>query len=82
MELLDKENGFIALRDRLIVSIFYATGMRRAEMVDLRLDDLDWSNGVIKVRGKRQKERLIPILSSLSYTIEDYLKQKIVLYFV
>mgnify|MGYP001359884874 CR=1 FL=1 len=76
MELLDKENGFIALRDRLIVSIFYATGMRRAEMVDLRLDDLDWSNGVIKVRGKRQKERLIPILSSLSYTIEDYLKQR------
>lgn len=76
MALLEQEQGFVATRDRLMVSLFYATGMRRAEMVDLRLDDLDWSNGVIKVRGKRQKERLIPMLPSLSASIEVYLRQR------
>lgn len=76
MALLEQEQGFVATRDRLMVSLFYATGMRRAEMVGLCLDDLDWSNGVIKVRGKRQKERLIPMLPSLSASIEVYLRQR------
>jgi integrase/recombinase XerC len=60
----------------LIIELFYATGIRRIELVQLRLSDVDMSNRTLKVLGKRNKERLIPLLDSVLKTIEIYLKQR------
>ncbi len=76
MELLQQKNGFVGTRDRLMIFLFYATGMRRAELVDLRLQDFDWSSGVVKVRGKRQKERLIPLLDELKPLFDAYVVER------
>ncbi|MBQ4822163.1 tyrosine-type recombinase/integrase [Aquimarina sp. MMG016] len=71
-DLLDDE-GFEGVRDRLIVELFYATGIRRAELVNLRLSDVDVGDKQIKVLGKRNKERYLPLLPSVCVTIERYL---------
>jgi len=76
MRLLEQQEGFEGARDHFMVSLFYATGMRRAELVDLRLEDFDWSMGVVKVRGKRQKERLIPLLQSLEPLYQNYIAER------
>lgn len=77
MDLLSHQDDFVGARDHLMISLFYATGMRRAELVDLRLDDFDWSSGVVKVRGKRQKERLIPLLPGLETIYQRYLNKRL-----
>ena len=59
-------NTFEGLRDKLIVELFYSTGMRRIELVQLQLQDVDLSQGQVKVLGKRNKERLGLLLSYLS----------------
>ncbi len=76
MDLLQKQEGFEGARDHFMVSLFYATGMRRAELVDLRLQDFDWSSGVVKVLGKRQKERYIPLLPSLEPLYQRYIIER------
>lgn len=68
--------GFEGIRDKLIVEMLYVTGMRRAELIGLRLKNIDRSAGVIKVLGKRNKERLIPILSIISSQIDMYIKER------
>ncbi|WP_224483507.1 tyrosine-type recombinase/integrase [Robertkochia aurantiaca] len=73
-ELLPDAVDFEGSRDRLIVEMFYATGMRRAELTDLRIHDIDRANGLLKVRGKRNKERLLPLLPFLEETLVTYLK--------
>ena len=78
-QVLDELNSvtdFEGLRNRLIIELFYATGIRRIELVQLRLSDVDLSNRTLKVLGKRNKERLIPLLDSVLKTIEIYLKQR------
>ena len=67
---------FIGLRDRLIVELLYATGMRRAELIGLRMNDIDLSGKTIKILGKRNKERILPILPDLMDTIASYLKER------
>ncbi|GAB4164691.1 MAG: tyrosine-type recombinase/integrase [Winogradskyella sp.] len=67
---------FESARDKLIVELFYATGIRRIELVNIRLPDLDISNRQIKVLGKRNKERYIPILSSLVKSLDIYLSYR------
>ena len=49
-----------SLRDRAVLELFYATGMRASEMESLCVKDIDWANGFITVRGKGKKERLVP----------------------
>ena len=49
--------GFEGVRDKLVVDLFYTTGIRRAELIGLKLHNVDLSNGTIKVLGKRNKER-------------------------
>jgi integrase/recombinase XerC len=73
---LNSVTGFECVRNRLIIELFYATGIRRIELVQLRLSDVDMSNRTLKVLGKRNKERLIPLLDSVLKTIEIYLKQR------
>ena len=80
MNLLLTEFGnpksFEEARDRLIVEFFYTTGIRRAELIGLKTSDLNLNNNLIKVLGKRNKERLIPIHSSLLPLIDSYLSFK------
>ena len=64
---------FKTSRDLTIVTMFYATGVRRSELVGLKLQDLDLDNGLIKVLGKRNKERYIPLLPELSRQLNIYL---------
>ncbi len=77
--LLDKiEFGtdFEGRRDRLILEMFYSTGMRLSELVNLSDTDIDFHNGNIKVLGKRNKERLIPFCKKLEVLIRDYIVVK------
>ncbi len=65
---------FESVRDRLIVELFYATGMRRIELVNLKISDVDINSKQIKVLGKRNKERYLPLLSSVCETLKLYLE--------
>jgi integrase/recombinase XerC len=70
---LEKETDFKGLRNRLIVELFYATGIRRIELVQIKLSHIDLANKTLKVLGKRNKERFIPLISSVVDTVKAYL---------
>lgn len=72
----DFGKGFVAVRNKLIVEIFYMTGMRLSELVNLQVDDIDLDANQIKVLGKRNKERLIPFPLSLRTRISEYMNLK------
>ena len=68
--------GFEGVRDKLVVDLFYTTGIRRAELIGLKLHNVDLSNGTIKVLGKRNKERIIPVLPVVQNQIRIYLDER------
>ncbi len=70
---VDFGNDFSAIRDKLIMTMLYSTGMRRAELVGLTDEDVDVYNSSIKVTGKRNKQRIIPFGRELAKMIEEYL---------
>lgn len=70
---VDFGEGFEAARNKLIVELFYMTGMRLSELVNLKLHDIDLPQQTIKVLGKRNKERIIPFSRSLEKQIASYL---------
>ena len=70
-------NDFQGIRDRLIVELLYGTGMRLSELVNLSDHDINRYEQQIKVLGKRNKERIIPISKSLTKLIGDYQLQKL-----
>ena len=76
IEQLNSAVDFEGIRNRLIIELFYATGIRRIELVQLKLSDVDMSNRTLKVLGKRNKERLIPLLDSVLETLKTYLNQR------
>ena len=59
-------------RDFLIIEILYSTGIRRDELINLKFDDIYFEQGLIKVLGKRNKERLVPVLPNLLLKIKKY----------
>ncbi|APY07686.1 integrase [Winogradskyella sp. J14-2] len=63
---------FESARDKLIIELLYTTGIRRIELVNLKMADVDISKKQIKVLGKRNKERYIPLLNSLIKSIDTY----------
>lgn len=67
---------FTGLRDKLLIELLYATGMRRAELVNLQLRNVDLVNGHLKVLGKRNKERIIPMLPSVVVLFNLYVKER------
>jgi integrase/recombinase XerC len=73
IETLQSETDFKGLRNRLIVELFYATGIRRIELIQIKLVDLDLANRTLKVLGKRNKERYIPLIDSVVQTARTYL---------
>jgi len=77
--LLDSDSwpeGYPGMRDKLIVEMFYSTGIRLSELVNLKVEDIDFQKSTIKVLGKRNKERLIPFSKKLDVLIRDYLQLK------
>lgn len=77
--LLDDEDfgeGFEGCRDHLVIAMFYATGMRLSELIGLDDGDVDFAASVIKVTGKRNKQRLIPFGEELRVEMETYVKQR------
>jgi integrase/recombinase XerC len=75
-EKLDFGNDYSGLRDRMILELFYFTGMRLSELVNLKETDLDFHNDTIKVLGKRNKERLIPFSGNFGSSLKRYLEEK------
>lgn len=74
-QLLDNgyfDNDFLGTRDKLIVTMFYGTGIRLSELIGLKETDIDRRNSQIKVLGKRNKERIIPYPVSINQLIEQY----------
>ena len=69
---LECENDFTSLRNKLIVELFYSTGMRRAELINLRTNSINLQSKTVKVLGKRNKERLIPLIPSVIDAIKEY----------
>lgn len=79
MKLLDQspfEDTFHGARDRLILELLYGTGIRLSELLALKSSDINFENRVIKVLGKRNKERIIPFSVGLGKVIGQYLAQK------
>jgi len=70
---INENKDFDAIRDKLLVALLYSTGMRRAELIQIKESDVDLANGTIKVLGKRNKERFVPILTSVLETLHEYL---------
>ena len=70
------KEGFEGVRDKLIVDLFYTTGIRRTELINLKIQNVDSSNKTIKVIGKRNKERIIPILTIIEEQIKKYLSER------
>lgn len=73
MELLVADNTFEGVRDQLIIELFYSSGIRRAELINIRLNDISYAQKTLKVIGKRNKERIIPLLPSVLKTIDRYM---------
>ena len=73
---IDFGDDFVGIRNQLIIELFYATGIRLAELIGLKQNNLDMYNCSIKVLGKRNKERIIPFADSLKPKIKKYLVQK------
>lgn len=72
LDVYDFGEGYSGMRNRMIIEMLYATGMRRAELVSLRIDDIDLPEKVIRVLGKRNKQRIIPLTGSLCDNLAAY----------
>jgi integrase/recombinase XerC len=70
------EKTFQGLRDKAIIELFYSTGIRRIELVNIKLTDLNLEAKTLKVLGKRNKERILPLLNSTTETLNDYLIER------
>ena len=79
-QLLDNQESFEEdpdkLRNKLIIELFYATGMRLSELINLKQGSIDLSKGQLKVLGKRNKERIIPFGPELGREIKAWLDSK------
>lgn len=70
------EEGMEGMRDKLIIDLLYTTGIRRAELINLRLQDIDIGAEVIKVTGKRNKQRIIPLTTGTLELLQQYLEAR------
>ena len=73
LQAIDHDGSFASVRDALIIQLLYTTGMRRAELIGLDLLDVDIAGNYIKVTGKRDKQRIVPLLQPVKLLIKQYL---------
>lgn len=76
LEQTEFPEGYEGMRDKLVIELFYGTGMRRNELVNLRETDIDSYSAQIKVLGKGNKERIIPIHPNLRTSIRLFTEEK------
>lgn len=79
MTVLNQVNSFDdfkQIRNKLIIDLFYTTGIRRTELINLKVGNVDLAASIIKVLGKRNKERIIPILPIISSQSKIYLSER------
>lgn len=69
-------DDFDGIRNHLVVELLYTTGIRRAELIGLKTQNIDLSAKTIKVLGKRNKERVLPILEAVLPLIKDYINKR------
>lgn len=69
-------DDFEGMRNRLIIELLYTTGMRRAELISLKTGSYSREGGTLKVLGKRNKERIVPVLASTGLLINSYLTER------
>ncbi len=77
--LLDKFDfggDFSGIRNRTMIEMLYLTGMRRAELIGLKDADIDLKGATVKVTGKRNKQRIIPLIGTFIPRLEEYLKER------
>jgi len=77
--LLDNDNfgdSFKGIRNRTIIEMLYMTGMRRSEMINLGINDVDLLEASVKVTGKRNKQRIIPLTKEFAEKVGDYLRAR------
>jgi integrase/recombinase XerC len=70
-------DDFEGVRDRLIIDLFYTTGIRRSELIGIKMGNVDFSNSTLKVLGKRNKERIVPLLPIVLKAFELYLSKRV-----
>ena len=70
------EEGFVGLRARTIIILFYETGIRLAELIGLDVEDVDLATRQLKVTGKRNKQRIVPFGEELETAIREYMQQR------
>ncbi len=68
--------GFEEVRNKLIIDLFYTTGIRRAELINIKMENIDLGGGVIKILGKRNKERILPFLPIIKDQFLVYLNER------
>ena len=68
------EEGFVGQRNKLIIELFYVTGIRLSELINIKISDVDFNNQSIKVLGKRNKERIIPLSSNVINDLNLFIK--------
>lgn len=73
---IEFEDSFSGKRDKLILEIFYSTGFRLSELINLKVADVDWSRKEIKVLGKGSKHRIVPVSRELLDSISAYMDLK------
>ena len=76
LNLITYPEGFEGVRDKLIIDLFYSTGIRRTELIHLKMLNIDLSNATLKVLGKRNKERILPLLPNIASQIKLYLTER------
>ena len=69
-------DDFESIRNKLIIELFYSTGIRRIELVKLKLTSISLDNKTLKVLGKRNKERIVPLLETVLQTVRKYFKTR------
>ncbi|MCW5908697.1 MAG: tyrosine-type recombinase/integrase [Chitinophagales bacterium] len=73
---IEFSEGYEGMLEKLIIELLYGTGMRRSELINLKESDVDSYNAQLKVLGKGNKERLIPVHPQLLSSIKQYLSEK------
>lgn len=74
LDIETEDNDYESFRDKVILELFYVTGMRRAELIGLTDKDIDLYSGSIRVTGKRNKQRIIPVSKNTIALIDAYLE--------
>lgn len=73
---VEEKTDFRTIRNKLIIELLYSTGIRKTELINIKESDVDFSNKTIKVLGKRNKERYVPLLDTVITMIKQYLELK------